>query len=282
MTSIQPLKILLLLFLVSANKVVDAFKQSFPVSFGGIVRKNHRTTRPIDVSLRITNIDLENDEGLTYDPEGPRVVFKGQKGAKKQVVEDPNARTLLEYLALPAEKYSILDAGTITKDPESKNTFTCVLDPINFLGNTIIAEIHAEVNVSPFPEGKSVIKVTDCTLDGSKLAKFANGSFDVTCENVVRALREDKRKQKDVPILSVDCALEVSALVPREGRWLPKRLLSKSGSIVMQQMLNVLVPRFVNQLRADFQAWSLGDDSRSPVPIDQNVTEEIESGLFVE
>jgi len=80
-----------------------------------------------------------------------------------------------------------------------------------------------------------------------------------------RAIRSDTRTAKDLPTLSVECQLEVSALVPREGRWLPKRLVSKSGSIVMQQMLNILVPRFVKQLAKDYEVWTTGDDSRAPV-----------------
>ena len=41
--------------------------------------------------------------------------------------------------------------------------------------------------------------------------------------------------------------------------------MSKSGSIVMQQMLNILVPRFVKQLAKDYEVWTTGDDSRAPV-----------------
>ena len=210
----------------------------------------------------------DNDKGLTFDQDGPRIVFKAQKHHNVRIEELPGHRTLLEYLALPAEQYSVLDAGTIfKKDTQGakNNEFTCVVEPVTFLGNTLEATIDAEVDVSPYPEGKSIIRVVGCTLDGSRLAKFANGSFDVNCTNVVRALRQDFKDEKDVPVLQVDCNLEISALVPREGRWLPKRLVGKSGSMVMQQLLNVLVPKFVVQLAADYDRWGAGDDSRSPV-----------------
>lgn len=210
-------------------------------------------------------IDVENEDGLTFDEDGPRVVFKAKQSARVAVVEEEGARSLLEYLALPAEKYSVLDSGSIERIPDS-NSFVCLLDPIQFLGNTLIASIYADVNVSPYPEGKSVIEVTGCELDGGKLARYANGSFDVKCSNVVRALREEKFKgETDVPVLAVDCDVEVSALVPREGRWIPRRLLSSSGSLVMKSMLKLMVPRFVSQLGQDFANWSLGDDSRAPV-----------------
>lgn len=225
--------------------------------------------RNLNIHHQALNLDVEEKESLTYDKDGPRVTFKARKEAKVAVVEEgeEGVRTLLEYLALPAEKYSILDAGSIERIPDS-NSFVCILDPINFLGNTIIAKIYADVNVSPYPEGKSVIEVTGCELDGSKLARFANGSFDVKCTNVVRALCEDYKQLKNAPVLAVDCNVKVSALVPREGKWIPKRLLSSSGSLVMKSMLKLMVPRFVSQLAADFQTWSLGDDSRAPVKSD--------------
>mmetsp|Transcript_44881 Transcript_44881/g.65976 ORF Transcript_44881/g.65976 Transcript_44881/m.65976 type:complete len:313 (+) Transcript_44881:56-994(+) len=213
-------------------------------------------------------VNIDSEAGLTYDPDGPRIVFTSRKITSKPVVELPNQRTLLEYLALPAEQYSVLDGASITKNPNSSNEFTCELEEVNFLGNRIVANFDAVVDVSDYPQGKSVIRVIGCRLSGSKLANYANGSFDVECTNVVRALRGDTRRQKDVPILSVDCSLQISAIVPREGKWIPKRLLSKSGSVVMQQMLNLLVPRFVKQLVLDFDGWSAGDDSRAPVSKD--------------
>ena len=253
--------------MVTSRIQVKAAFISLYLAYGGhaaFMTSSGFTARVHQRNLKALNLDVEEKDSLTYDKDGPRVVFKAQKEAKAAVVEEEGARTLLEYLALPAEKYSVLDAGSIERIPET-NSFVCILDPINFLGNTIIAKIYADVNVSPYPEGKSVIEVTGCELDGSKLARFANGSFDVKCTNVVRALREDFKQIKEASVLAVDCNVEVSALVPREGKWIPKRLLSSSGSLVMKSMLKLMVPRFVTQLGEDFQTWSLGDDSRAPV-----------------
>lgn len=135
-------------------------------------------------------IDFDEKEGLTFDKDGPRIHFRAQKMSSHICDESgsgASSRTLLHYLALPAEQYSVLDAGTIFKKEDGEsNQFTCVLDPISFFGNTIVAQIDAEVDVSPYPEGKSVIRVTGCKLEGSRLARFANGSFDVSCVNIVR------------------------------------------------------------------------------------------------
>ena len=123
-----------------------------------IVEKVGGLGRVNQVSLHnALKIDVEENDGLTYDKDGPKVIFKAQKEARIAVTEEEGARSLLSYLALPAEKYSVLDAGSIQRIPDS-NSFICELDPINFLGSTIVAKIQANVDVSPYPEGLSVIE----------------------------------------------------------------------------------------------------------------------------
>lgn len=38
-----------------------------------------------------------------------------------------------------------------------------------------------------------------------------------------------------------------------------------AGSAVMARVLDTAVPRFLQQLAADYAAWAAGDDSRQPV-----------------
>jgi len=222
----------------------------------------------------------------------------------------------LEYLALPAEKYSVLDAATIFK--KSSNEFTYVVQPVSFMGNTLEAVIDAIVDVSPYPEGKSVIRVVGCTLEGGQFAAFANRSarsrrqdlknksngaiISVNCEMEIRAVTQPSFKRwlplipkgqdsldASAPVnflpdgpstLSVDCNLEISALIPREGSWIPRRLVGKAGSMVTQQLLNLLVPKFVEQVAADYRVWGAGDDSRSPVinSTEETICEFVEKG----
>jgi hypothetical protein len=171
-------------FIFITIEVVKAFTSPYSTFFRQVPTKQW-ITGELSLSLQI---DFDEKEGLTFDKDGPRVHFRAQK-ISSQICEEAGdlSRTLLHYLALPAEQYSVLDAGTIfKKENGAPNQFTCALDPISFFGNTIVAQIDAEVDVSPYPLGKSVIRVTGCQLEGSRLARFANGSFDVSCVNVVR------------------------------------------------------------------------------------------------
>ncbi|EWM24895.1 hypothetical protein Naga_100116g1 [Nannochloropsis gaditana] len=55
--------------------------------------------------------------------------------------------------------------------------------------------------------------------------------------------------------------------VPR-GNVIPHHVLESGGSLVIQGILKVMVPRFVKILAKDYEVWSSGDDSRAAVAQD--------------
>ncbi|PNH01390.1 Pre-rRNA-processing protein esf-2 [Tetrabaena socialis] len=67
---------------------------------------------------------------------------------------------------------------------------------------------------------------------------------------------EDKRRAKRAAV-----CLEV----PAWCGFLPVDSIESVGSGVMQNVLNAMVPRFLAQLRTDYQLWASGDESRKPV-----------------
>lgn len=60
-------------------------------------------------------------------------------------------------------------------------------------------------------------------------------------------------------------ALQVALEVPTWMRALPVRAIEKTGSSVMQRVLNRMLPRFLSQLQADYERWASGDASRTPI-----------------
>ena len=58
---------------------------------------------------------------------------------------------------------------------------------------------------------------------------------------------------------------QVCLEVPAWSSFLPVDSISSAGSGVMQNVLNVMVPRFLAQLRTDYVLWAAGDESRKPV-----------------
>ena len=66
------------------------------------------------------------------------------------------------------------------------------------------------------------------------------------------------------------CELVSNTLVETElqvPKWfvLPMGTVKSTGDAVMAQILNVAVPKFLQQLEQDYQAWASGDDSREPL-----------------
>lgn len=59
--------------------------------------------------------------------------------------------------------------------------------------------------------------------------------------------------------------LQVVLEVPGWCSFLPVPAIQSTGSRVLQQVLDIMVPRFLAQLERDYQQWAAGDTSRSPV-----------------
>ncbi len=54
-------------------------------------------------------------------------------------------------------------------------------------------------------------------------------------------------------------SLEVCLQVPGWCGFLPVRSIEEVGSSVLQQVLNLMVPRFLKQLDGDYQKWAKGE-----------------------
>lgn len=75
-------------------------------------------------------------------------------------------------------------------------------------------------------------------------------SYDTT-------LRDSQMQQ-----LTTDTIIEVAIEVPFLFRGIPANAIESAGTQVLEQLLRIMLPRFLNQLAKDYQAWASGDDSR--------------------
>jgi len=53
--------------------------------------------------------------------------------------------------------------------------------------------------------------------------------------------------------------------VPGWFRVVPLSAIERTGSSVMQRVLDRMVPKFLKQLQADYELWASGDGSRKPI-----------------
>ena len=175
------------------------------------------------------------------------------------------------YMSLPASQYSVLDARKIERIDDS--SFRCYVGELKIFNWA--AEPVLTVSVEPEVEaGGCTIRLISCQLRGSKFVEEINDKFEASMTNVVR-WREIKRSASgeaepqaeppgDKEIVS-STTLEVQIEVPTWMSFISTSRISAAGSSVLQNVLNLMVPRFLIQLEKDYLAWSEGDTSRKPV-----------------
>jgi len=116
-----------------------------------------------------------------------------------------------------------------------------------------------------------IIKLLGCELKGSKIAEAQNSKFKATMTNVVEWRErvptegegEVEGNDATKEILS-ETTINVDLIVPP---WflVPVPAIEKTGSSVMQGVVNTMVPRFLAQLDKDYELWASGDGSRKPI-----------------
>mmetsp|Transcript_7744 Transcript_7744/g.48049 ORF Transcript_7744/g.48049 Transcript_7744/m.48049 type:complete len:165 (-) Transcript_7744:57-551(-) len=159
-------------------------------------------------------------------------------------------------MQLPVEQYSVLDAERIER--VEGNIFKCYLSRIQMF--QFVIEPILIVQVDTFDTGGCKIEVVSADVLGSPAVVRANDKFKISSRNIVNweVLPGDEK------MLHSDTSLAVELDVPR---WfiIPIGSIESTGNFVLSQTLNQVVPRFLAQLRKDYEIWAAGDDSRAPV-----------------
>mmetsp|Transcript_14210 Transcript_14210/g.29182 ORF Transcript_14210/g.29182 Transcript_14210/m.29182 type:complete len:293 (-) Transcript_14210:20-898(-) len=254
---------------------------------------------PLDIESVIFSNTTDSGSstgGLTYEKNGKGKVITFSSSLSRRVylqwsevgVKD---RDIRGYLALPASQYSLLGSEiervsfdslelavkeAITdklSDNDSTlsstdNLFTVTLPTIRMFGSSFTPSLYTTVSVSPYPEARSKINILHCTLDGDRMAKFADGKFGVDCSTVVEGgLAEEGEEGKGREWMEVTSSVLITCPVPVQfKKILPSRLLSATGSKVMSGVLRVLLPKFLDDLKGDYELWRYGKDEERAVP----------------
>jgi len=240
----------------------------------------------------------KNGKKITFSCKLERMVkMKLAEGIKGRV----DGRDVLGYLALPASQYSVLGSeikrviwedlgegvrGAIMdkveegglgrkggEEGEGKgrserqvspldDLFTLTLPKIKMFGAEFIPTLYTTVTVSPYPEGESRINILHCTLDGGRMARFADGKFGVDCSTVVEGgMLDPNSGMAGGEWMKVASSVRIICPVPVQfASLLPTRLLSGTGSQVMKGVLRVMLPKFLEDLKGDYELWARGKD----------------------
>lgn len=166
-------------------------------------------------------------------------------------------RPLVEYMSLPVSQYSVLDAQRIERVDE--NTFRCYVYQLKFLGFEVCPVLLVRVEQEPYG---CCIRLLSCKLEGSSTVEAQNEKFSASMVNKIscgNGLRSGSQQ------LTSDTSIEVLIDIPFAFRLIPKEVIESTGAQVLEQLLRVMLPRFLKQLNKDYQAWASGDASRQPL-----------------
>ncbi|KAJ4803620.1 hypothetical protein LUZ62_016186 [Rhynchospora pubera] len=186
----------------------------------------------------------------------PKARFIARRAESTSVKE--LQRPLAEYMTLPASQYSVLDAERIERIDD--NTFRCYVYRFKFFSFEVCPVLVVRVDEEP---NGCCIRLISCKLEGSPLVEAQNEKFSASMVN--RVFCNQSLQDSDFQRLTSETSIEVAIEIPFPFRALPVEAIESTGRQVLEQILRVMLPRFLNQLVKDYQGWASGDTSRKPL-----------------
>ncbi|CAN6302305.1 unnamed protein product [Urochloa humidicola] len=208
------------------------------------------------VVVRASSSPPSSSSSAVSSSSSPKARFVARRSESVSVQQ--LARPLAEYMSLPASQYSVLDAERIERVDES--TFRCYVYRFRFFALEVCPVLLVRVDEEP---NGCCIRLLSCKLEGSPLVEAQNDKFSASMVNRVfcsSALQDSNLKQ-----LTSDTTIEVAIDIPFPFRAIPVNAIESTGRQVLEQLLRAMLPRFLNQLVKDYQAWASGDSSRKPL-----------------
>ncbi|KAG8087927.1 hypothetical protein GUJ93_ZPchr0010g10754 [Zizania palustris] len=159
-----------------------------------------------------------------------------------------------EFLRQPAGVESLLNTRALqsfapVESPESEsNTFRCTLHPIGFLGFQVAPVL--DLRVTPTCTDCTV-QMLSCRFEGSGSVEQQNELFSAFMSNHITW-----RDEGEEPFLDIDVNLDITLEVyTKPFSLLPLSAVEKPGNLMMQGLLDRLVPLLGEQLLRDYHHW---------------------------
>ncbi|KAJ1298802.1 hypothetical protein BS78_01G481400 [Paspalum vaginatum] len=233
-------------------------RQSQPSSMAASLRSPppvHASFRRSRAVVRASS-SSSSSSAVSSSSSAPKARFVASRSESVSVQQ--LARPLAEYMSLPASQYSVLDAERIERVDDS--TFRCYVYRFRFFALEVCPVLLVRVDEEP---NGCCIRLLSCKLEGSPLVEAQNDKFSASMVN--RVFCSSNLKDSTLEQLTSDATIEVAIDIPFPFRAIPVQAIESSGTQVLEQLLRVMLPRFLKQLVKDYQAWASGDSSRKPL-----------------
>ncbi|WOL19800.1 hypothetical protein Cni_G28602 [Canna indica] len=154
-----------------------------------------------------------------------------------------------QFLSHPTGVEALLNTRTLQGfEPLDSNTYRCTLHKIQFLKFEVAPVI--DLRVTPTDEDCTV-EMLSCRFEGSKVLEQQNQFFSAFMRNHIKWDADSPE-----PSLVVDVDLKLTLEVyTKPFSMLPLSAVEKPGNLVMQGLLDRLVPLLAEQLLSDYCSW---------------------------
>ncbi|KAF5191792.1 putative DUF1997 family protein [Thalictrum thalictroides] len=162
-----------------------------------------------------------------------------------------------DFLSQPSGLESILNTKAL-EDFQflESNTYRCILPKIKLLKFEVAPMV--ELRVTPTSEDCTV-EMLSCKFEGSEAVERQNDRFSAFMRNHITWNTDGER------YLDVDMNLNISLEVyTRPFTILPVSAIEKPGNIVLQSLVDKLVPLLLQQLLQDYETWVQEQCNASP------------------
>ncbi|XP_020080218.1 uncharacterized protein LOC109703888 isoform X2 [Ananas comosus] len=154
-----------------------------------------------------------------------------------------------DFLRHPSGVQALLNSRALQSfEPLDSNTYRCTLHRIQFLKIEVAPVM--DLRVTPTTEDCTV-EMLSCRFEGSEIVKQQNNLFSAFMRNHITWDTVGYE-----PCLDVDVSLKVTLEVyTKPFSLLPISAVEKPGNLLMQGLLDRLVPLLIEQLLRDYEAW---------------------------
>lgn len=164
-------------------------------------------------------------------------------------------KPLSEFLRQPAGMESMLNTNALqTHEYVGCNTFRCTLPKLEILNFEVAPVVDLSVVAN---EQECIVEMLSCKFEGSEAVESQNERFSASMRN---QLSWDTNSQSD-QTLEVNVQLNVSLEVyTLPFTLLPLSAVETPGNVILQALVDRMVPIFLDHLLDDYYRWSQTDD----------------------
>ncbi|GLU01097.1 hypothetical protein SLE2022_184220 [Rubroshorea leprosula] len=154
-----------------------------------------------------------------------------------------------EFLRQPSGIEAVLNTSALQSfQLLENNVYRCILPEIQFLNFEVTPVL--DLRVMPTREN-CVVELLSCKFEGSEVFERQNEHFSATVKNHIMwdtSITE--------PFLEVDVKLNISLeIYTRPFTYLPISAVEGPGNLVIQALVDRLVPLLLQQLLQDYENW---------------------------